>query len=137
MKTLKKVAASFFLIIGLSIILRGTIDIINPNSTKDWKEGALVGVLILGLPSTAIGTWLIWKLYQEHQQRIKKLNLEKEQFFLRLLEEKEGTITVRNFALSAQISLEEAQKYLNEKAQQLNANYESTEEGGIIYKFPK
>jgi hypothetical protein len=78
MKKLKKIAAGFFLITGLSLLLLGMIDIANPNAPKKDKEGALAAIALFSLPSTAIGTWLIWGLRQQHQQQLKQLNLEKE-----------------------------------------------------------
>lgn len=137
LKTLKKIFAGVFLITGLSILLLGTIDLANPKSTKENKEGTLAAIVLFSLPSTAIGTWLVWSLYQQHQQQIKQLNLEREQQFLRLLQQQEGEITVTSFALSAQISIEEAKFYLDQKAKQLGANFEASDEKGIIYRFPR
>jgi hypothetical protein len=136
-KTLKKITAGIFLIIGISILLLGTIDLANPKATKKDKEGALAAIVLFSLPSTTIGTWLIWNLHQQHQQQIKKSNLEKEQLFLHLLQEHQGEITITQFALTAQISIEAAQLYLDQKAKQLNANFEANDDQGIVYKFPK
>ncbi|MFO5529150.1 MAG: hypothetical protein ACLBM1_15230 [Cuspidothrix sp.] len=136
MKTVKKILAGTFLTIGLAILLLGTLDLINSKKNSADKEGALAALVILGLPSTAIGTWIIWSLRQQHQKEIKKLNLEREQLFLRLLQEEESKITVTKFALSAQISIEEAKLYLDEKATQLNAHFKVSDKEGIIYRFP-
>ncbi|MFP4411713.1 hypothetical protein [Coleofasciculus sp.] len=136
MKTVKKVFTGVFLIFGISILLLGTIYIANPNASKKDKEGALGAIVLFSLPSTAIGTWLIWHLRQQHQQQLKQLNLDKEQLFLHLLQQQGGKITVTNFALSAKISIQESKEYLDQKAQQLNAGFETSDEGGIIYKFP-
>jgi predicted HTH domain antitoxin len=136
MKILKKIFTGVSLIIGISILLLGTIDLANPNATKKDKEGALAAIVLFSLPSTAIATWLIWSLRQEHQQQLKQSDLEKEQLFLRLLQQ-EGEITVTKFALYAQISIEEAKQYLDQKAKQLSADFEVSDEGGIIYRFSR
>jgi predicted HTH domain antitoxin len=94
-------------------------------------------MVIFGLPSTALGTWIIWSLRQKHQYKIKQLNLEKEQLLLNLIQQNEGEITVTRFALVAQIPIAEAKAYLDEKAKQLNADFEASDEGGMIYKFPQ
>ncbi|AFZ23155.1 hypothetical protein Cylst_0829 [Cylindrospermum stagnale PCC 7417] len=136
MKILKKIFAGSFLVIGLAILLLGTIDLMDSKETKEDKEGALAAMVVLGLPSTAIGAWIIWSLRQQHQQQLKQFNLEREQLFLHLLQQEEGEITITKFALSAQISIEEAKQYLDEKAKQLNANFEISDEKGVIYRFP-
>ena len=125
------------MIISLSILLLGTIDLATPNSPKKDKEGALAAIVLFGLPSTAMGTWLIWSLRQQNQKQLKELDLEREQLLLQLIQQNQGKITVIGFAASAQISIEEAQQYLDEKAKQLNANFEATDEGEIIYRFPR
>ncbi|MEQ9621211.1 hypothetical protein [Coleofasciculus chthonoplastes] len=136
MKTLKKLFTGVFLIIGISILLLGTIDLANSNASKKDREGALAAIVLFGLPSAAMGTWLFWHLRQQHQQQLKQLNLDKEQLFLHLLQQQEGKFTVTDFAISAKISLQESKEYLDQKAQQLNAGFETSDEGGIIYKFP-
>lgn len=137
MKTLKKILAGVLLTTGLSILLLGTIYLVNPKTTKEDKEGSLAAIVLFGLPPTAIGTWLIWSLYQQHQQQLKQLNLEREQEFLRLLQQQGGEMTVTAFALSTQISIKDAKLYLDQKAQELGANFEASDEKGIIYRFPK
>jgi type II secretory pathway pseudopilin PulG len=136
MKTLKKILAGSFLTFGLAILLLGTLDLINSKKTSADKEGSLAALVIFGLPSTAIGTWLFWSLRQQHEKQLKEINLAKEQLFLRLLQQEKGELTVTKFALSAQISIEEAKLYLDEKAKQLNASFEISDQEGIIYRFP-
>ena len=137
MKKLKKIFAGLLLIIGVSITSLVSIDFLNPNSTQEDKEGALAAVFLFGVPSTAIGSWLLWSLKQDDKQRINQLEQQKEQIFLNLSQETEGKITITQFALTAQISIEEAKEYLDIKAKQLDANFEVSNEGGIVYKFPK
>jgi hypothetical protein len=137
MKVFKKITAGIFLIIGLSILLLGSIDLINPNATKKDKEGSLAAIVLFSLPSTSLGAWIVWSLRQQHLKQAKQLNLDKEQQFLRIIEQHEGEITVTKFALAAQIPIEEAKLYLDQKAKQLNAEFEASNEGGIIYRFPK
>lgn len=137
MKFIKKFTAGFFLIIGLFILLLGTIDLMDESKSKDDKDGALAAIVIFGLPSTGIATWLIWGLSQENQHKLQQLSVEKDRLFLQLLQQEQGQITVTKFALYANISIAESQAYLDQKAKQLNANFEATEEGGIIYKFPE
>ncbi len=137
MKTLKKLTAGFFLMIGLAIIILGTVDLSSSKTTQDDKDGALAALVIFGVPATVFGGWIFRGLQQENQQKIKQLSQSKEQMFLQVLEEGNKPITITSFALAAQISIEESKQYLDEQALKLNADFDSTEEGGIIYKFPK
>ncbi|MEA5620689.1 hypothetical protein VB711_23020 [Cronbergia sp. UHCC 0137] len=137
MKIIKKIFAGSFLVIGLNILLVGTIELIDSRKPNQDKEGALAAIVLFGIPSTSVGTWIIWGLRQQHQQKIKQLQLEREQLFLHLLQQKEGRVTVTKFALAAQIPIEEAKQYLDEKAKQLNANFETSDNEGIIYRFPE
>jgi hypothetical protein len=137
MKTLKKLTAGFFLLIGIAIMILGTVDLASPNKTQDDKDGALAAMVIFGVPAIVFGGWLFRGLRQENQQKLKQLSQHKEQVLLQLLEQENKPITVTSFALAAKISIAESQQYLDEQALKLNADFDTTEEGGIIYKFPK
>lgn len=137
MKALRKGCAGFFLVIGLAILVLGTIDLVNPNTPDKDQEGALAAIVIFGVPAILIGAWIVWGLHQQHQHNLKQLSLKTEQIFLRLLQEQSGSITVMAFALAAQLPLAEAKQYLDHKARQLNADFEPSNEGGIVYRFPR
>ena len=124
--------------IGLPVLLLGTVELLNPDALPEDKEGATAAIAILGLPPTAIGSWLLFSLRQQNQHQSKRLDQAKdrERLFLLLLQQYEGELTIPTFALAAEISIEEAKQYLDEKARQLDANFEPNDEGGIIYKFP-
>ncbi len=62
MKTLKKVTAGFFLIIGLGIMILGTVDLVSSNKTQEDKDGALAAMVIFGVPATVFGGWLFREL---------------------------------------------------------------------------
>jgi hypothetical protein len=137
MKRLKKITSGIFLTIGIAIFILGTVDLINPKTSQKDKDGSLAAIVLFGFPSTTLAIFIIWDLHQQHQKKIKQLNLEREQLLLNLLQQYEGEITVTKFALNAQISIEEAKIYLDVKAKQLNADFLPSDEGGIIYKFPE
>ncbi|MEM9218966.1 MAG: hypothetical protein AAGD25_32115 [Cyanobacteria bacterium P01_F01_bin.150] len=122
--------------IGLPILLLGTFDLVNPEASTNDKEEAGAAIALFGLPSTAVGVWLLFSLRQQNQQDSKELQLEQEQLFLKLVQQHEGNLTVTTFALAAQISIEDAEQYLDTKARQLEANFEASDDGGIIYRFP-
>jgi large subunit ribosomal protein L7/L12 len=55
--------------------------------------------------------------------------------FFRLLSEGNGQITLLQFAKETQLSIEEARQFLDEKAQEFNATFDTDEKGGISYYF--
>jgi hypothetical protein len=137
MNTIKKLVAGLLLCIGLAILLLGTIDLVSSSTDSEDKEGALAALVIFGLPSLLLGSWLIWDLNNRNRLSLREVEKRKEQAFLQLLNQKGEEVTVIKFALYAQISIEEAQSYLDLKAKQLDAEFQAGDEGGIIYKFPQ
>jgi hypothetical protein len=136
MRTLKKITAGIFFMIGLLLLFSEVSNLVSPTATDSDKKESLEIIAIMSLPSIGIGTWIVWGLRQDHLKKLKQLDLQREQQFLRILQQKEGEITVTAFALAAQIPIDEAKLYLDKKAKQLNASFQPTNEGGIIYKFP-
>lgn len=136
MRVLKTTFAGLCLLIGLPIVLLCTVELLNPETPAEDREEATAAIAILGLPPTAVGAWLLFSLRNQNQHQSQQSDLEREQLFLKLLQQHEGELTVTTFALAAQISIEEAKDYLEAKATQLDANFEPGDEGGIIYKFP-
>ena len=92
--------------------------------------------MIFGLPPTALGSWLIWNLRQQHERSLENLADQQEQRFLQLLQDHKGDLTVLQFATATQLSLEESKVYLDEKAQQLNASFDVLDNGAVVYRFP-
>lgn len=140
MAFIQKFLAGFCLLIGVPIVLLGTVEALNPSTVPDEREGAIAAVALFGLPPTALGTWLVWNLRHQHQQKLTQKQQEIEQllekWFLWLLQETEGRITVVQFASEAEIPIAEAQSFLDEKARQLNASFDTTDDGAIVYDFP-
>lgn len=138
MKLLRKILAGLFLTFGLSTLLYCVINLADPHATKEDKDGSLAVAMILSVPSTVLGLWLVWGLRHQHQlqHQLQRSHLAQEQLFLHLLQQAEGEITVTGFALSAQIPIDQAKLYLDEKAKQLSANLKVNDDGVIIYRFP-
>jgi hypothetical protein len=92
--------------------------------------------LLIGLPPTAVGGWLIWNLRQQHQRSLEDLADQQEQRFLQILQDQKGDLTMLQFATANQMSLEEAKTYLDEKAKLLDASFDVSETGAVVYRFP-
>ncbi|MDZ8025926.1 MAG: hypothetical protein RMY36_031925 [Nostoc sp. SerVER01] len=139
MKLIKKFLAFCFLLFGIPLSAVMLWDIINPKTTNKDKQDAVAALAIFTVPSTMIGGWLSWSLVQQNKKE-KALLLESEQkrlqlVFLELVESNSGTITVLQMAKNSEISTEKAKEYLDEKAKELNASFEVSENGNILYRF--
>lgn len=101
------------------------------NPTKEDKSAALGG-LIIGVPVTAAATFM---LLSANKSTPKSLKPSTEQIFLELVAANGGRITPIKLAIAANLPLADAKQYLDQKAIELNANFEVTDEGGINYHF--
>jgi hypothetical protein len=124
---LKQFIAGICLTIGLVFLLVPISVSMKPDATAKDRDAALGG-LILGLPTTAWGSWLVADTRRRQQQM--------ETTFVRLLKASEGTVTILELAETANVSVVEARFYLDDKAVELECDFEITDRGGIIYHFP-
>lgn len=136
MRLLQKVLAGVCLFVGLPIIIVATVEIFNPTSDAEDRSGSVAALVIFGLPPTALGAWLIWNLRQQYERSLEDIADQQEQRFLQLLQAQKGDLTVLQFATATQMSLEESKVYLDEKAQQLNASFDVSDNGAVVYRFP-
>lgn len=79
------------------------------------------------------GIWQIWQRYQQQQQQ-QRTNLD--DIFYRLIREHQGRITALDLAMNAKLPPQQVQQYLDQQAADFSAQFEVTEQGGIIYYFP-
>lgn len=136
MKTLQKIIAGLLLLWGLPISIWAVVDTLNPRTAPVDKEGAVAALVLFGLPPVAVGGYFIHNLRQQHRATLQQGDRQLEQLFLAELQANGGIINPIVFATKAELSLNDTQAYLDQKAVQLNALYEATETGGIIYRFP-
>lgn len=136
MRMLQKALAGACLLFGLSITLLATTQLVGDDD--DWEDRAETGaaLVIFGIAPTALGTWLSWNLRFNNQQSSQALSLQQEQLFLQLLQSQSGALTIVQFAAAAQIPVEQAKAFLDQKAQVLNASFEVKDTGAIVYRFP-
>ena len=73
-----------------------------------------------------------WRRYQRQQQQ-QVGNLD--EVFYRLIKENQGRVTALDLAINAKSSGEKVREYLDAKAKEFGADFEVTEQGGIIYCF--
>lgn len=132
MKLLTKIAIGVLLGIGIPISLVGTTEALNPENTAGDREGAFAALVVLGLPPTALGSWLLFsnvrRNKQEERDRLRAA-------FFRLLQENSGHLTVLRFSMETGLEGEAAKMYLDSRAKEFNAAYNVTEEGSFSYYF--
>ncbi|MEH2465386.1 hypothetical protein [Nostoc sp.] len=139
MKLLKKFLALCFLLFGIPFSAGMIWEIMNPKTAPQDKDNAVAALIILTIPSTVLGSWLSWSLVQRNRKE-QALLIESslhliELVFLELIENNSGKITVLQLARNAQIPTQSAKEYLDEKAKELNADFEVNEDGNISYHF--
>lgn len=82
--------------------------------------------------AAAAGIGWAYKLYQQ-QQKNQVAHLDS--VFYRLIKENQGRVTALDLAMNAKIPGEKVQEYLDERAKEFAADFEVTEQGGILYYF--
>ncbi|MEM1310053.1 MAG: hypothetical protein AAGF98_11305 [Cyanobacteria bacterium P01_H01_bin.153] len=136
MRLLKKIVIGLLLLCGLPISLMAIVYGFNPETSQEDKDGAIAAFIFFGLPPVVISGLLMHSLHQQHKSDARKSDRELEQLFLAELQANGGNINPIIFATKSDLTLDETKIFLDEKAVQLNALYEATETGGVIYRFP-
>ncbi|MEA5450378.1 hypothetical protein VB780_17490 [Leptolyngbya sp. CCNP1308] len=138
MRTVQKALAGACLLFGLSIPLLAAVYAIGSGDDFELEDSAEAGValVVFGLAPTALGGWLAWNLRHSNRQISQSLSLQQEQMFLQLLQNQAGDLTIIQFAAAAQVPIEQAKAFLDQKAQVLNASFDVKDTGAIVYRFP-
>jgi hypothetical protein len=159
MKTAEKLAAAWLLTMGFMFITLSAAEVFNKTTMEKsitlplaW-DGSIefsqtstpviadttVERLIFGIPTLTLGTWLALGLYRQSRQEKKTLNQQVsdrlQSIFYEMLQENQGRVTVLGFAMQSQLPPAHARQYLDEKAQEFNANFKVNEEGAVSYHF--
>lgn len=129
---IKSFFGGIFLTVGSFFLLAALLMPLDKTQTPEEKNSAMLACLILGLPITTGGSFLLWSAGATRLQA-KQARLQSS--FYKLLKENKGYITVMRLAMATKVSGDEAQQFLTEKAKEFNADFKVTENGSIIYKF--
>ena len=128
----RTIAAGASFGIGLFFGLVAVLGITQPKASPEQQFAAVSVGLLGGVPSTALGSWL---LIQNRDRRNQKERDRLQKVFYRLLKENHGQLNVLRFSMEASISGTDAKAYLDERAREFNAAYNVSEEGKIFYYF--
>jgi hypothetical protein len=157
MKTAEKLAAGWLLTLGFMFLTLSATSVFEkfatrkaitiPTDNYDYiapyatyeDDNTAVGGLIFGVPTLTLGTWLALGLYRQSRQEKKVLNQQVsdrlQSIFYEMLQDNHGRVTVLGFAMQSQLPAAHARQYLDEKAQEFNANFKVNEEGAVSYHF--
>ena len=136
MNTTKRVLAygtgALGLLLGFLCLGRAVETALDNNPNRLNKRETITAGLLLGIPCTAGSLWMLGALRRRerlrHSQRLQTL-------FYKAIRANDGQINPLQFAMLAQVSVDEAKDCLNAWAQQLNADFKIDEAGIVMYCF--
>lgn len=111
----------------------------------DWdssepKRSAALGMVLLGVPPLTAGGLMVsssHRMNRLHRNRaFAAYEHELRRTLYLLIAEKQGRFTPLQYAIAADISLDEAEIFLNNQSKLLNADFDVTTEGTLVYLFP-
>ncbi|MEA5579998.1 hypothetical protein VB620_01425 [Nodularia harveyana UHCC-0300] len=137
MKIMIKVAGGLMLSLGIlclvaSVIALSELEGENNFIVQQEAEDRLVAGMVLGIPLTTGGGYMLWGLRRRYQRELKERI---DSVFYQILAANQGKVTVLQLAMSAKLPGTEAKEYLNDKSQEFNASFECSDEGDITYLF--
>ncbi|MGB3405269.1 MAG: hypothetical protein WBA77_21475 [Microcoleaceae cyanobacterium] len=76
-----------------------------------------------------------WHLLRRYRQKSYKHQGNLDDIFYRFIQEHQGRVTVLDLAMHSKFPPQQVQQYLDQRAAEFSAQYEVTEQGGMIYYF--
>lgn len=132
MKIISKVVAGTLLGLGLLVLLVHAAEQIDSRTSIEDKREAVPNMLVVGLPSTLLGSWMFWRGHRQNQrQQAQRLRYT----FFQLLQENQGYVTPIRFAMATGLDGRGAKAYLDQRAREFNAEFHVTPEGSLAYYF--
>ncbi|MDB9375905.1 hypothetical protein [Nodularia sphaerocarpa] len=137
MTMIKKLTAGLMLAGGFLCLLASLVALSELEAEKNFiirqeAEDRLLAGMILGIPLTAGGGYIFWGLRRRYEQ---ELSDRLDEVFYHILQANHGRITVLQLAMEAKLPGKKAEEYLNQKSQEFNAFFESSNQGDITYLF--
>ncbi|MEM9003888.1 MAG: ribosomal protein L7/L12 [Cyanobacteria bacterium P01_F01_bin.86] len=132
MQVVKPIGAGILLLLGVLCLGRAIETSLDPNPNRLAKRETITAGVLLGLPATVGGTWLVLASQRQRQREAEK-HL-KETFF-KLVKAGRGKVTALRFSMEAQIDGETAKAYLSDRSREYDATFQVDNEGGITYCF--
>jgi hypothetical protein len=123
------------LVIGFLCLGRSLETALDKNPNRLHKRETITAGLLLGIPCTVGSVWLL--AASERNQRNHKLlrSQRLQSLFYRAIKANDGRIDAFQFAMLAEIPVEEAKAFLDAWATSLEADYQVDETGILVYCF--
>jgi large subunit ribosomal protein L7/L12 len=138
MKFFTKVSASCLLSLGLLCLTATASKLadledkeINTQDRQEIRSDAFLGIGF-SVSFLTQGGLMLWGLRHNHYKNLQqRLN----SIFYEVLKADSGRITVLRLAMETQLSGEQAKQFLDKKAKEFNASFETSDKGDISYRF--
>lgn len=132
MKKVKTIGAGMLLLLGFWCLGRAVEMGLNRDPNILEKRETITAGILLGLPATAGGSWLLWEQRrQRRHQAAKRLR----SIFFHLVQTRQGKVTPLQLAMAAQIEGDVAKAYLNDRSIEFDATFDVDAIGNITYCF--
>ncbi len=137
LKLVKKTIAGILMTGGIPVVLWSAFHLTGVGLWE--RELALILLTLVGLPPTAIASWLFWSVAQQSKQEQLQAQRDQaeqlQQTFFRMIVDGDGAITPLEFSMATQLSGREAKAFLDGRAKDYDGAFDVTNEGNIIYRF--
>ncbi len=107
-------------------------------NNPDWVYGMAVGA-VLGVVPLGWGGWIFWGLHRDRQLRRPTRadpQAQLRRVLFDLLQQTGGEVTLVQFAMTANLSGQDAKAFLDQAAVDFDATFRVGESGEIYYQFP-
>ena len=132
MNKVKSISAGVLLLLGFWCLGRAVEMGLNQDPRVLEKRETVTAGILLGLPATASGSWLLWaQQRQRRQQAAQRLR----NIFFHLVQTRQGQVTPLQLAMAAQIDGDIAKAYLDDRSLEFDATFNVDEQGNITYCF--
>ena len=132
MRQVKWLSGGLLLLLGFWCLGRAVEMSLNRDPHVQEKRETVTAGILLGLPATAGGSWLLWA---QHRQRRQQAAQRLRNIFFHLVQTRQGQVTPLQFAMAAQIDGDIAKAYLDDRSLEFDATFDVDEQGHMTYCF--
>jgi len=132
MNKVKSIGAGLLLLLGFWCLGRALETSLNRDPRLLDKRETITAGLLLGVPATTGGSWLLW---ERRRQRREQAAQHLRQTFFRTVKAGRGQVTPLQFAMAAQVDGDVANAYLRDRSLEYSATFKVDDDGNITYCF--